>query len=49
MASKEGQPDSVADEYRKVAKEYSQLYQKVHAEVDKIVAVELKAEAAKKC
>lgn len=37
LAAKEGQPDTVAAEYRKVASEIQTLLRKVAAEVDKLV------------
>ena len=38
LAAKEGQPDSVAAEYRKVSGEIADLQRKVQVEVDKLPA-----------
>lgn len=36
LAAKEGQPESVAAEYRKVGSEIADVYRKVQAEMDKL-------------
>lgn len=45
LAAKEGQPETVAIEYRKVGQEISELFKKVNAEINKL---EVAANAAKK-
>lgn len=48
LAAKEGQPETVAAEYRKVAQEIQQVMRKVVSEVDKLVDAQLHGEVKKK-